>query len=90
VISLHLNISNPWSNRFEPIGCYFGNTLFEHKCWEVELNKNNDIVGITLRITTKQSHAGIFLAISILGFEAIFNCYDTRHWNDQDNCWEKS
>ena len=88
MLSLHFNVSNPWSNRFKSMGSWFGNAPVKHKSWEIELNKNNDVIGMTLRITTRQSHAGIFLAVSLFGFEAVFNYYDNRHWVDEKNCWE--
>ncbi len=89
MLSLHFNLSNPWSNRYKSIATCHGRIPLTYKCWEVEVNKTNNIVGLAIRTTVRQAHAGIFLAVSLLGFEAVFDFYDHRHWNYEKNCWEE-
>lgn len=37
---------------------------------------------------TKTDHAGLSIFIIILRLKLEFNIYDTRHWNNQKECWE--
>lgn len=87
MIALTLNLANPWSKRWSIIKCINGKTPFKHKFWELQLNKTADIIGISLLYTFRQDHAGLMLCASLLGYEAIFNFYDSRHWDNSTNNW---
>lgn len=89
MINISFNISNPWSKRWSSVFSKSGKTPFPNKCWEVELIKNSDIIGVYLNLTTKQSHAGLRVIVSLLGYELMLNLCDTRHWDYGTNTWEK-
>jgi len=79
MISISFNIRNPYSDRFEILA----NTDWEitrYKILELQFDRTTDIVGFDFRLTTRQSHSGVFFSIALLGFEAIVHFYDTRHW----------
>lgn len=88
MLNLSLNIRNPFKNKFEILKCWEGSTPVPNKFWEIQINKTNDILGIDVRFTIRQNHAGIFLSLSLFSYEIIFNFYDHRHWNSETNSWE--
>lgn len=88
MINLQFNIRNPFSNRFEILKCWSGKTPFKNKFWEFQLDKTADIIGLDLRFTSRQNHAGLFLCLAFLGYETIFNFYDSRHWDHESNNWK--
>lgn len=79
MITLQFNIRNPWSRRWQILRTWHGSTPLKNKGWELQTNKTSDILGFDLRLTTKQDHAGLFVCLSVLGYEAILNIYDYRH-----------
>jgi hypothetical protein len=79
MISLSFNIRYPYSDRFETLANPSWE-LSQYKMLELQFDKTTDIVGFDFRLTTRQSHSGLFLSLALLGFEAIIHFYDTRHW----------
>lgn len=88
MISLQLNLRNPFSTRWECIKCWAGQTPFKHKFWEVQLDKTSDLISFELRYTIRQDHAGLFLTFGLVGYEVILHLYDNRHWNDEEGRWK--
>jgi len=39
--------------------------------------------------TRNRDHAGAYAQISVLGLELNATVYDNRHWNYEENTWEK-
>ena len=35
------------------------------------------------RLSTRQSHGGLYFDLGLLGYSVSFNFYDNRHWNYQ-------
>ena len=87
MITLQLNIRNPYSNRFKNIKCWSGKTPIENKYWEIQVMKTSDLVDICLQITHRQSHAGVRFSLGLFGYQVDFNLYDSRHWNDEEGRW---
>ena len=83
MIDIKFSIVNPSSDRFENIKCWFGNTPFKHKYWELQVMKDNDIIAIDFRVTTRQDHAGVDLWLGLVGYAVNFKFYDNRHWNHE-------
>ncbi len=88
MINVYLNIRNPFSDRWKIIKTWAGISPFKNKFWEVQIDKCSDIICFELRYTTKQDHAGLFLCLALFGYEIIFNFYDNRHWDYQNDKWE--
>lgn len=89
MIYLNINIRKPsWWNRFKSIKTWHGNTPFKHKCWEIEVIKNDNLLRLEFELNTKQDHAGVNLELGFMGYETHFTFYDDRHWDNQNNCWE--
>jgi hypothetical protein len=43
-----------------------------------------------LRLNRKTDHAGFYFYIEILGLYFIFQIFDHRHWDWENDCWEDS
>ncbi len=86
MINFSFNLRNPFSNRWEIIKCLSG-SFSKNKHWEIQTNKTSDVVSCDFRYTIRQDHAGLFLSFGLIGYEIIFNIYDSRHWNDDENRW---
>lgn len=87
MIDIHLGLRNPYSERWHSLFSRTYALPIQHKHLEINLERNSDIIVLNLRITHRQSHAGIFLNLAILGYSVLFNMYDDRHWDYENNCW---
>ena len=82
MINFSFGLSNPFARRWDTI--YYKDKLFANKKGgEIQIVKDNTIVSIGFRFTTCCDHAGVSLDIGLFGYTAMFNYYDTRHWNDE-------
>lgn len=45
--------------------------------------KDNDIIAVDFRVTTRQDHAGVDLWLGLVGYAVNFKFYDNRHWNHE-------
>jgi len=88
MINIQFNLRIPGSNRFRNIKCWHGITPFIHKFWELQIYKSADILDIFLRLTSKQSHAGLSCGLGFCGINMEFQIYDSRHWNDTTGRWQ--
>ena len=88
MIYLNLNIRNPnWWSRFENVKSWAGVTPIKHKCWEVQVIKNDNWLRFEFGVTTRQDHAGCNLELGLFGWETHFTFYDNRHWNYEKCRW---
>ncbi len=86
MLSLDFNIRNPFSNRWDTL--YNASwAISRHKAIELQFDRCTDILGLCLRLTARQDHAGMFFSMSLLGFDAILHFYDTRHWDNKNDTW---
>jgi len=85
MISLSFNLSNPWSSRWTNVWSKTYDTPFEHKFLELEVIKDSSIVSLMFRLTTNQSHGGLFIEVGLVGYSVNFNFYDNRHWSYEFN-----
>ena len=88
MINFSFSIQNPFSDRWET----FGNPAWQisrNKFIELQFVRSTDILGLAFRLTTRQDHAGVFASMSVLGYEAMFHFYDTRHWDEETNGWKQ-
>ena len=44
------------------------------------------IFGFHTNLSRKCDHAGFHFSVVILGLNLIFDFYDTRHWDDENDC----
>jgi len=87
VIYINLTIRNPWSDCFEIVGSW-GQKLFKHKAWEVEIYRSDTVAELEFKITSQEDHAGITLGLGLISYTLRAQIYDTRHWNYATQCWE--
>ena len=56
----------------------------KNKTLEVQLSRGgNDIIGFSVRTSTREDHAGVMLDLSLFRHFFIIHFYDNRHWNDE-------
>ena len=89
MLSLHLNISNPWA-RDDFVNLWHADgSITKHKHWEFETYRHShDVAKLNIAITARRDHAGLHIDIGLLGYSACFDIYDGRHWDSTNNCWE--
>jgi hypothetical protein len=86
MIDAHFEFSLPnrkWKTLFEKSG----KTPFPHKFWELNVYRDNVILGFRFQFSTQTDHAGLFTSITLFRFTIDFEFYDCRHWDDEENCW---
>lgn len=90
MIYYNFSIRNPWwKNRFESLLVNTFNTPWKNKFFEIQFVKCNDLFSKEFEWTIKQDHAGVRLELGLIGYKAAFNFYDNRHWDYENNCWQK-
>lgn len=87
MIYFSLAIQNPFSNRFNIIKSYNGSAILKHKHWEFNIYKTSDIIGIDFDITHQCDHAGFSIQLSLFGYSAEYQFYDSRHWDRERKSW---
>jgi len=81
MISINVNLRNPWSDQFKNLWCRAFGTPFKNKTIELELTKDFTLVTFMFNWTIRQSHAGLDLELGVFGYCIRVNFYDNRHWN---------
>ena len=91
ILNIRFELSNPFDrwDYFKNLGSISGR-LIKHKAWELEHSFYTSlIVDIDVNWQVRTSHAGITIAIGLLGYGVIFRIYDVRHWDHETDSWEK-
>ena len=88
MISINFNIRNPWSNTFDNLWCRAYNTPFKNKFIELEFTKDFTLLSFMFDWTIRQSHAGLNVELGLFGYNVHFMFYDSRHWNNDTDCYE--
>jgi len=90
MIYFNINLRNPsWSERFRSIKTWYGTTPFKNKCWEVQVIENDNLLRVEFEWNIKQDHAGVNFELGLLGYEIHFTFFDSRHWDYENDQWEK-
>lgn len=84
---LKFNIRNPYSKRWDSGFCY-AKQLTQHKCFEFQFMKTTDIFNVEISYSVQRDHAGLNLEFGLIGFNAAFQIYDSRHWDHENSTWE--
>jgi hypothetical protein len=89
MITLMLNLTNPFvEEKFDNLFCRSG-MITTHKAWEIELIKySRTLLKAEAKWSVKTNHAGPSISVGLLGYEIELQIYDTRHWNNETNAWE--
>ena len=87
MISVSVNICNPWSNEFKNLWSRAYSTPFKNKFIELEFYKDFTLMSCVFDWTVRQSHAGLDIEIGLFGYVVHFNFYDHRHWNIEEERW---
>jgi hypothetical protein len=86
MIRLGFTITNPWSDNFDSGRCWSGN-ISKNKWWELQLCRQPVIAEVQLQYSFRQDHAGLKIDLGLFGHSILFNIYDSRHWNTEQNRW---
>lgn len=89
MIYFGFNITNPWADRWKNIWNRTYNTPFKHKFIELEFINDTSIVSGSFKLSTRTDHSGLYMDLGLFGYNFSFNFYDSRHWDYENNCWEK-
>jgi len=89
ILNLRFELANPFDRweYFKPLGCLYGKLPW-HKAWELEHSYYSRLLlDAEIQWDRNTDHAGLGIAIAILGYGVAFRFYDTRHWNYETNSW---
>lgn len=84
MINFNFRITNPWATRWRTVYCWSGK-LTNHKAWEINLYRSNELVAAECSYTMRQDHAGFNLLAGLFGCTIELHIYDTRHWDYKAN-----
>ena len=87
MIDLKFEIENPFSERFAMLAST-STKLSKHKAIEASAYKAPNIITLSLSYCIRQDHAGLRVVIGLFGYQCQIHIYDTRHWDDENKCWE--
>ncbi len=60
----------------------------KHKVIEFEITRDTSMLAeAEFSVTTKTDHSGIRLNLGLLSYSVSLQLYDTRHWDNENNCW---
>jgi len=69
---------------------YQSGRITKNKSWELQIaNMADTIFNLTISWTHKCDHAGFRFNLEIYKFMFEFNLYDNRHWDYDNNDYEK-
>lgn len=85
---IYFKLTNPWKqSKFKNIWCK-SKLISQHKVIEGQLTGGDAVLfGLTVDITHRQDHAGVFLEVGLLGYTASVTFYDCRHWDNNAKSW---
>jgi hypothetical protein len=87
ILNVSITLGNPFSERFKNLGCFSGK-FTEHKAWELEhIFYSGTLLELECKYGTQEDHAGLELAVGLLGYAISFRIYDTRHWDYENERW---
>jgi len=86
MINFGINITNPFSTRFENRAVWHGK-LSKNFAWEVELLRTNTIFEFTFNLSFRQDHAGLRIELGFLSFSIGAHVYDVRHLDHETVMW---
>lgn len=94
MIDLRLSIKNPWHDTRKNDGWYRDthHELTKNKSIEFEIDtlETSNLLSVRFSVSWRgEDHAGIRASIGLLRLSASFNLYDNRHWNYDENRWNK-
>lgn len=88
MINFSFSLRNPFSKLFRS-KVLVDTRVFDHKFIEIEYIRNNELIGCWFNWSLRQSHAGISLGMILFSFGLYVTFEDVRHWDYDNNCWEK-
>jgi hypothetical protein len=86
MINFNLNISNPWSQRWDILWTK-SRVLSMNKAIEFNGYRTNSLFDIEFDFNIRTDHAGARLMLGLFGYEVELHFYDTRHWNNEMESW---
>jgi len=91
MLNLNIYLHNPWyKENFQNL-FNWSKKVTKNKVVEFEITRYaHDLLGIHLSTDfTGNDHAGPRFDLALLGYSVSIKMYDTRHWNYEQNDWQK-
>jgi len=89
VINFSFSLRNPWWNRSGNVFYREGKTPWLNKFWELQIDRDDTLFVLGFQINHRVSHAGASFEIGALGYWLNISLYDSRHWDYDNNTWQK-
>jgi len=90
---MYINISIlNWFRKKSKWDKYFSFTkkICKNKYLEIEgMYENYHLFGFEFKVSFKEDHAGVRLSIKLFFRELSIVFYDSRHWDYENDCWQK-
>lgn len=91
--NIHISLPRNWITK-RGLGEFFifDNSISKNKALSVQVDHFNwtSLFGLSFDLTpTGTNHAGLYLDFTVFGLSIVINLYDKRHWDYENNCWEK-
>jgi hypothetical protein len=95
MINIGFSIRNPWRvctvHWRSSLFYKHGNTPFKNKHWELQIDKEpRTLISFEVSLTHRSDHAGLLVALGLLGYWFSFSFYDSRHWDYEKGSYETS
>jgi hypothetical protein len=88
LFNLRFSINLPF-DHFKNLGSISGK-FFKNKAWELEHTYySGSLIDIDTSFSLNEDHAGFEFVFGLFGYGIHFRIYDTRHWDYDNNCWQK-
>lgn len=86
MINFNFSLKNPFGDTWRFLLSKNGR-LGKNKAWEANIYSTSYVFNINFQLSFRGDHAGLYIGGGLFGIEGEFNCYDTRHWDYENDCW---
>lgn len=89
MIYFNLNLSLPIKRSQKEL-YYFDKPISKNKAFSIQIDYERQmLLSLGFSWVLKQCHSGPNLEFGLLGLSVILNLYDQKHWNYEEDRWEK-
>jgi len=90
MIYFSFSLRNPWSKGSFGSKYTNGGHIGGHKYWEIEvLEVGGTLLEVEFNISSHRDHGGVDASFGLAGYVLTLRLYDSRHWDDKTNDWQK-
>jgi hypothetical protein len=78
MFDLNFRITNPWSNKFNPLYTKFWK-ITDNKNLEINVYRSNSIVNLWFKLTLNSLYSGFYFIIGFFGYDFEFDIYNSNY-----------